>query len=43
MSFEEVNMLSMVELLDLLDEYVGDENQGTVREATQEDIDRLFR
>lgn len=37
-------MLSMVELLDLLNEYVADDDKnGTVREATQEDIDRLFK
>lgn len=36
-------MMSMVELLGLFDEYVGDDAKGTVREATQEDIDRLFK
>lgn len=36
-------MLSMVELLDLLNEYVGEEEKGSIREATQEDIDKLFK
>lgn len=44
MSFDEVNLLSMVDLLELFAEYVGDEdNRVTRREATQDDIDRLFK
>ena len=41
MSFDEINLLSVQDLLDLVRSYSGVE-EDTPREATQEDIDALL-
>jgi len=44
MSFEEVNYFTVSEFYDFLQAYIGDETQKNGRrQATQEDIDRMYK
>ena len=40
---EEMESMSFVSLMNILISSVSDEDNGGVREATQEDIDRMFK
>lgn len=45
MSFEEVNMLTVADLLEMFNTYIGasaTDHKGR-RKATQEDIDKMFK
>ena len=42
LSFDELNQLTLQDLYDLVDMWIGEEDNAP-REATQEDIDRFYR
>ncbi len=42
LSFEELNLLSLNDFFDYMDLFIGVENEGAAREATQEDIDLFY-
>lgn len=41
LSFEELNIMTMDDFMNFVDMYIG-EDKGTVREATQDDIDKFY-
>ena len=41
LSFEELNIMTMDDFMNFVDMYIG-EDEGTVREATQDDIDKFY-
>ena len=42
LSFDELNQLTLQDLYDLVDMWIGEDSE-TAREATQEDIDAFYR
>lgn len=42
LSFEELNLLTLNDFFDYMDLFIGVENEGAAREATQEDIDLFY-
>ena len=41
LSFEELNIMTMDDFMNFVDMYIG-EDEGIVREATQDDIDKFY-